>query len=186
MPMELTQSRIQKIWLPNDNRPALPRRCEYGHGSIPEEWDGGMGDEWMGSSPLSLRTAAGLFAASLLFGVPQHPGGARISPPSASRRCPHPGGARIPFPSIPAPASQRCHPVTHSRQGRKVHSAVTWPRRMRGGAAGTRMAPFPLSAASAGIKREGSRLFTSVVHLAAGVPAQLGFAPCQAARPGIC
>ncbi|NXE69490.1 F263 bisphosphatase, partial [Calcarius ornatus] len=26
MPMELTQSRIQKIWLPNDNRPALPRR----------------------------------------------------------------------------------------------------------------------------------------------------------------
>ncbi|NXP41581.1 F263 bisphosphatase, partial [Leiothrix lutea] len=27
MPMELTQSRIQKIWLPNDNRPALPRRC---------------------------------------------------------------------------------------------------------------------------------------------------------------
>ncbi|XP_030429214.1 6-phosphofructo-2-kinase/fructose-2,6-bisphosphatase 3 isoform X5 [Gopherus evgoodei] len=26
MPMELTQSRIQKIWLPNDNHPALPRR----------------------------------------------------------------------------------------------------------------------------------------------------------------
>lgn len=61
MPMELTQSRIQKIWLPNDNRPALPRRCEYGHGDGGGCWGAVVASQpWDGSSPASLlRDAAG-------------------------------------------------------------------------------------------------------------------------------
>lgn len=42
MPMELTQSRIQKIWLPPDNHPALPHRCEYRRAL-------GMDGGWVGS-----------------------------------------------------------------------------------------------------------------------------------------
>lgn len=107
MPMELTQSRIQKIWLPNDNRPALPRRCEYGHGGIPEGWGLGWrhGMAWHGWDALPSLCAA-------RRGSLQHP----CSIPSprrapASRRCPHPS---------------RCHPVTQWQ--REEGAAVTWPR----------------------------------------------------------
>lgn len=61
MPMELTQSRIQKIWLPNDNHPALPRRCEYGHGmGGGGSWEVVVASQrWDGRSPSSvLRDAA--------------------------------------------------------------------------------------------------------------------------------
>lgn len=144
--MELTQSRIQKIWLPNDNRPALPRRCEYGHRSIPEgwDWDGGMG--WVESTPLSLRTPAGLFAAPS-----QHP--CSIPPPFS--RCP----SILPVPaSHPLPSRDSLPALGSGRKVQPSHGPAE--RRMRGGA-GTRVAQFPLSAPSLGIKRRGSRLFTS-------------------------
>lgn len=168
--MELTQSRIQKIWLPNDNRPALPRRCEYGHRSIPEgwDWDGGMG--WVGSTPLSLRTPAGLFAAPS-----QHP--CSIPPPFS--RCP----SILPVPAS-CPHPTRCHPVTHSQ------------RSAAGGRCSRHMAPrsagcgevlghawpsFHSPLPALGLKGEGAGCSPRT-----RVPAQLGFSRCQAARSGIC
>lgn len=76
--------------------------------------------------------------------------GGELSPFPAPRWCSIPAASFLPS-ILPVPHPTRCHPVT-----RWEGAAVTWPRRMRGGA-GTRVAPFPLS----GIKREGSRLFTS-------------------------
>lgn len=34
MPLELTQSRVQKIWIPVDHRPSLPRcECRFARGA---------------------------------------------------------------------------------------------------------------------------------------------------------
>lgn len=94
MPLELTQSRVQKIWIPVDHRPSLPR-CECG----PRGWAQGRAC-CVPSRAIVWRALAGSFvptplrrgAGAALRDCPLGPAGERSSPARAgatvaARRC---------------------------------------------------------------------------------------------------